>query len=78
MIKVKVNAPAYCSFKHIDEKGYMNLPEGATLNDVYIKLGVPLVMRKVLFSAVNYEQVKLGTKLKEGDVVSFLTIMSGG
>jgi 3'-phosphoadenosine 5'-phosphosulfate sulfotransferase (PAPS reductase)/FAD synthetase len=34
-MKVKVNAPAFCSFKHIDENGYITLPEGATLNDVY-------------------------------------------
>ncbi len=77
-MKVKVNAPAFCSFKHIDENGYMTLPDGATLNDVYKKLRVPLLMRKILFSAVNYERVKLSTKLKDGDVVSFLTLISGG
>ncbi len=77
-MKVKVNAPAFCSFKHIDENGYITLPEGATLNDVYKKLHVPLLMRKILFSAVNYERVKLRTKLKDGDVVSFVTLISGG
>jgi molybdopterin converting factor small subunit len=77
-MKVKVNAPAFCSFKHIDENGYIILPEGATLNDVYKKLRVPLLMRKILFSAVNYERVKLRTKLKDGDVVSFVTLISGG
>ncbi len=77
-MKVKVIAPAFCSFKHIDENGYMILPEGATLNDVYKKLRVPLLFRKILFSSVNYERVKLRTKLKDGDVVSFLSVITGG
>jgi molybdopterin converting factor small subunit len=77
-MKVKVHAPAFCSFEHIDENGYMILPEKATLNDVYKKVRVPLPFRKLLFSAVNYRRVKLNTKLNDGDVVSFLTPLSGG
>jgi molybdopterin converting factor small subunit len=77
-MKVKVYAPAFCSFKHIDEDGNMVLPDGASLNDVYKKLRVPLPFRKLLFSAVNYRRVKLSTKLKDGDVVSFLAPLSGG
>ena len=77
-MKVKVSAPAFFSFKHIDPNGYMTLPEGATLNDVYKKLQVPLVMRKLIFSLVNYEHVKLRTKLKEGDVISFVSLIKGG
>ncbi len=77
-MKVKVSAPPFCSFEHIDENGYMLLPEGATLNDVYKKLHVPLLMRKILLSSVNYERVKLRTTLKDGDVVSFIALMSGG
>ena len=77
-MKVKVTAPAFCSFKHIDPNGYMTLPDGATLNDVHKKLQVPLVMRKLIFSLVNYEHAKLKTKLKEGDVISFVTLIKGG
>ena len=77
-MKVKVKAPAFCSFEHIDEDGYMTLPEGATLNDVYKKLHVPFLMRKILFSTVNYEQAKLRKPLKDGDVVCFIALMSGG
>jgi molybdopterin converting factor small subunit len=77
-MKVKVYAPAFCSFKHIDEDGNMVLPDGASLNDVYKKLRVPLPFRKLLFSAVNYRRVKLNTQLKDGDVVSFLAPLSGG
>ena len=78
VMKVKFHAPAFCSFKHIDENGYMILPDQATLNDVYKRLRVPLPFRKLLFSAVNYRRSKLNTILKDGDVVSFLTPLSGG
>jgi molybdopterin converting factor small subunit len=77
-MKVKVYAPAFCSFKHIDEDGYMVLPDEAKLNDVYKKLRVPLPFRKLLFAAVNYRRVKLNTRLQDGDVVSFLAPLSGG
>ncbi len=77
-MNVKVYASGFCSFEHIDEDGIMRLPEGATLNDVYKKLRIPYPLRRILFAAVNYEHVKLGTKLKDGDVVSLLSPLPGG
>ncbi|MBW2270296.1 MAG: MoaD/ThiS family protein [Deltaproteobacteria bacterium] len=77
-MNVKVYASGFCSFKHIDEEGIMSLPEGASLNDVYKRLRIPLPFRKILFASVNYEQVRLNTKLKDGDVVSLLSPLAGG
>lgn len=78
IMKVKVYAPAFCSFEDIDEKGCMTLPEGASLNDVYKKLRVPFLLRKLLLASVNYNRVKLRTELKDGDVVSFIAPLAGG
>ncbi len=77
-MNIRVYASGFCSFEHIDDDGFMTLPEGASLNDVYKKLRIPLPLRKILFASVNYEHVKLGTKLKDGDVVSLLTPLAGG
>ncbi|MBW2244810.1 MAG: MoaD/ThiS family protein [Deltaproteobacteria bacterium] len=77
-MKVRVYAAGFCSFEHIDEEGFMNLPADASLNDVYKRLRIPLLLRKVVFAAVNYEQAKLATKLEDGDVVSLLGPLSGG
>ncbi len=77
-MKVKIYASGFCSFEHVDEDGFMNLPEGASLNDVYKKLRVPFLFRKVLFASVNYEHVRLNTKLKDGDIVSLLAPLAGG
>lgn len=75
---VKVYASGFCNFEHLDEDGFMRLPEGASLNDVYKRLRIPFLFRKVLFASVNYRHVKLGTKLKDGDVVSLLAPLAGG
>ncbi len=77
-MKVKIYASGFCSFEHVDEDGFMDLPEGASLNDVYKKLRIPFPFRKILFASVNYEQVKLGTKLKDGDSVSLIAPPAGG
>ncbi len=77
-MKVRVYAPTFCSFKHVDEDGYMTLPDGATLSDVYKKLGIPLVFRRLVFSSVNYKREEMNAKLKDGDVISFLLPFSGG
>ena len=77
-MRVKVYAPAFCSLKHIDEDGYMTLPDDASLHDVYKRLRVPWPFRKLLLAAVNDEQSRPSRKLKDGDVVSFLAPVSGG
>ncbi len=77
-MNVRVHASGFCSFEHINEDGFMSLPEGASLNDVYKKLRIPFLLRKVLFASVNYEHVKLNTKLKDGDIVSLLAPLAGG
>jgi molybdopterin converting factor small subunit len=77
-MKIKVYAPSFCSFEHIDENGYMALPEGADLNEIYKKLRIPFPLRKLFFAAVNYRTVGLKTKLADGDVVSFFSGLAGG
>ena len=77
-MRVKVYASGYCNFDQIDDDGFMTLQEGASVNDVLKKLGIPALLRRLPLTAVNYEQVKLGTKLKDGDVVSLLGAISGG
>jgi molybdopterin converting factor small subunit len=77
-LRVKVYAASFCSFKDIDTDGYMELPDGSVLNDVYKKLLIPLVFRKILFATVNYQNVGLKTELHEGDVVSLFSGLGGG
>ena len=77
-MRIRVYAASFCSFEHIDKDGYMELPEGAVLEDVYERLGVPRLMRRIVFATVNYKKVGRKTSLQEGDVVSFFSALGGG
>jgi molybdopterin converting factor small subunit len=77
-MKVRVYAAAFCNLETIDKDGYMELPEGAGLNDVYRRLEVPWLLRRIVFATVNYRKAGVETKLEDGDVVSFLSGLGGG
>ena len=77
-MRIRVYAASFCSFENIDRDGYMVLPDGAVLDDVYKRLQVPWLYRRIVFATVNYKKVSLKTRLQEGDVVSFLSALGGG
>jgi len=77
-IKVKVYAPAFINHDPIDEDGMVTLNDGATLNDLYKLLKLPLPLRLSFFCSVNYEPAGWRTLLKDGDTVNFLFPISGG
>jgi molybdopterin converting factor small subunit len=56
----------------------MELSENAVLRDVYKKLKIPFIMRKLLFSTVNHKRSRMDTPLKDGDIISFLALVAGG
>jgi molybdopterin converting factor small subunit len=77
-IKVKVYAPGFVNHDLIDPNGYVDLTEGDSIGSLYRKLKLPLPLRLIMTCSVNYEQAKRSTKLKDGDVVTFLFPISGG
>ena len=77
-MRIRVYAAAFCSFENIDRDGYMVLPDGAVLDDVYKRLQVPWLYRRIVFATVNYKKVSMKTRLQDGDVVSFLSALGGG
>lgn len=77
-MKIRVYAASFCSFEDIDRDGYMVMPEGALLEDLYRRLQVPWLFKRVVIATVNYKKVGLKTKLKDGDVVSFFSALGGG
>ena len=77
-IKVKVYAPGFINHDPLDENGFLDLREGASMHTLFQKLKVPVPLRVILAYSVNYEQAKLTTKLKDGDIVTFLFPFTGG
>jgi len=75
---VKVYLPPHLNRDHLDENGYIQLKEDATLRELFRLLKVPFPAVAVHFCRVNYEKAGLDTRLKEGDTVSFFSFISGG
>jgi molybdopterin converting factor small subunit len=77
-MRIKVYAPLFGDAEQLDESGYLEMPAGARLRDLYRKLNIPLIMRNAVVCQVNYERCGSGTKLQDGDIVSFIGPLSGG
>jgi len=77
-MRIKVYAPMFGDTERLDDNGFLELPEGAMLRDLYKKLKIPLLLRNSLVCMVNYEPGKAGQKLVDGDTVSFIGPLFGG
>lgn len=77
-MRIKVYLPPYLGRKNIDANGYVHLHEGSKLKDLFHHLEVPFPAAAVHLCRVNYEKAGLDTELKDGDTVSFFSLISGG
>ncbi len=77
-MRVKVFPPLGKAVKNVDDRGWMELPEGSTLADVLKKGGIPRIMAKTLMVRLNSEPMPLNTEVKDGDVVGFFSIIAAG
>lgn len=77
-MRIKVMVPLALRRSQIDERGWIEVPEGTTLSQLVHKLGLPGTLLKALFLSVNGIRVPLSTELKDGDVVSIIAPLAGG
>ena len=77
-MRVKVFPPRGCDRRALDERSWMDLPEGSTVGDVLKIIKCSPVRAKILLVSVNGEHSKLSRDLKDGDVVGFFSLVSGG
>ena len=77
-MKVKVIPPPGCDRSLLDEKSWMEVPEGADLAYVLKKISCGRLKAKLLLVSVNGERSHLDRKLHEGDVVGFFMPVTGG
>lgn len=78
MIRVRVTAPPGCSRKRLDERGWMELPDGARLSDVLRAIRMPKILARILMVSINGAAATPDTELTNGDSVAFFSIVSGG
>lgn len=77
-MQIRVYVPPFADHSLIDDDGCVEVPAGATLDDLFRLLRIPLRRGLVLFSMVNYERAPLSRVLMDGDTVSFLSLVGGG
>jgi len=77
-MRVKVIPPVGSDRGALDEKSWVELPEGATVGQVLKLIKCNPVKAKLLMVSVNGERAKLSRELKDGDVVGFFSLVSGG
>lgn len=78
MIRVKIIPPYGCDRSALDERGWTQLPDGATLRDALKAVRCDVLRAKLLLVSVNGERVPFHTCLQDGDVVGFFSLVSGG
>lgn len=77
-MRIKMFPPLGITLKVADERGWLEIEEGATLADALKMAGVPRITAKVFMVRVNSEAQPMSTVLHDGDIIGFMTIATGG
>lgn len=78
MIRVRVTPPPGCCRDRLDDRGWMELPEGARLSDVLREIRLPHIIARILMVSINGEIVKPDRQLCDGDSIGFISVITGG
>ena len=78
MIRVKVYAPPWCRVDKLDERGWLELPEGSVLADVLKVIHLSRSVALLLRASINGVCSSSSTRLENGDVIGFFSLFSGG
>ena len=77
-MRVKVFPPLGCDRSALDERSWIELPEGSTVGDVLKIIKCSPLKAKLLLVSVNGERARSRQVLHDGDVVGFFSLVSGG
>ncbi len=77
-LKVKVFPPHGCDRSALDERGWVEMPEGSRVSDMLKIIKCSPVKAKLLLVSVNGVRSPFGRELKDGDVVGFFAPVTGG
>ena len=77
-MRVKVLPPHGSDRSALDERSWLELPDGSTVNDVLRLIRCSPIKAKILLVSVNGERRPIGFELRDGDVVGFFFPATGG
>ena len=70
--------PHGCDRSRLDERGWLEIDERSTVRDLLRAIKCSPLKAKLLLVSVNGERTDLARELKDGDVVGFFYLISGG
>jgi len=77
-MKIKVLPPHGCDRSCLDERGWMEVPEGTKVWDVLRMIRCNPLKAKILLVSRNGMRTTLHAELQDGDILGFLMPVSGG
>ncbi len=77
-MRIKVFDPFGLCKAKVDERGWIEVVEGTTLGEAVKWLGLSIVVSKILMVRLNGEKQPFDTTLKDGDVIGYFSLVSGG
>ena len=77
-ITITVYMPPFFQSEKVNSMSEMTVKYGSTLRSVLRELKIPLIVSKAFLCMVNHKRVPFSYRLKDGDIVSFLTPVGGG
>lgn len=77
-MKIEFHGPSVCDFSKMDKYGYIEVEEGTTLKQFLKIVKLPVIWRKIFPLLLNYEEAPMDTVLKDGDIVTSFSVISGG
>ena len=77
-MRIKIFPPMGKKLSNVDERGWIEAEEGATLRDVLKKAGIPPAAARIFMVRVNSEPQPMDTVLHDGDMIGFFSMITGG
>lgn len=77
-LRIKVFPPHGCDRSALDERGWVEMPEGSRVSDMLKIIRCSPARAKLLLISVNGVRTPLNRELKDGDVIGFFAPVTGG
>jgi sulfur carrier protein ThiS len=77
-LKIHVEYMGFCNVREIEKKPVVEMSEGSTIYDLYLKMGIQEEDHGCLQSFINNDASWKSTKLNNNDHVTIVTIVTGG
>lgn len=77
-MKVFVEYAGFLNVRNIEKNSVIEIPEGSTVADLYLRLGIEEPDHGGVQSFINRDAAWKSSKLKENDHITIVSIVTGG